>query len=54
MSLDGLHWEILNGGKRVCEEYRGHASIVKGHDGRYYLVGNRRGCSEKMMAGRAD
>jgi hypothetical protein len=41
LSLDGLHWEILNGGKRVCEEYRGHADIVKGHDGRYYLVGNR-------------
>lgn len=41
VSLDGLHWEMLNGGKRVCAEYRGHASIVKGHDGRYYLVGNR-------------
>jgi len=41
LSLDGLHWDILNGGKRVCEEYRGHADIVKGHDGRYYLVGNR-------------
>jgi hypothetical protein len=41
VSLDGLHWELLNGGKRVNEDYRGHASIVKGHDGRYYLVGNR-------------
>lgn len=41
VSLDGLHWEILNGGKRVFEEYRGHADICKGHDGRYYLVGNR-------------
>jgi hypothetical protein len=41
VSLDGLHWKILNGGKRVNEEYRGHASIVKGHDARYYLVGNR-------------
>lgn len=40
-SLDGLHWESLNGSKRVCEEYRGHASICLGHDGRYYLVGNR-------------
>lgn len=40
-SLDGLHWEMLNQGKSVCEEYRGHASIAKGHDGRYYLVGNR-------------
>lgn len=41
VSLDGLHWELLNGGKRVCKEYRGHADICKGHDGRYYLVGNR-------------
>ena len=40
-SLDGLHWKILNRGKRVCDEYRGHAGICKGHDGRYYLVGNR-------------
>jgi len=41
VSLDGLHWDMLNGGKRVCEEYRGHASLCKGRDGRYYLVGNR-------------
>lgn len=41
VSLDGLHWKMLNGGKRVCEDYRGHADICKGHDGRYYLVGNR-------------
>ncbi|HEY5913261.1 MAG TPA: glycosyl hydrolase family 43 [Verrucomicrobiae bacterium] len=41
VSLDGLHWEMLNGGKRVFQEYRGHADIMKGHDGRYYLVGNR-------------
>ena len=41
VSLDGLHWEMLNGGKRVFEDYHGHASISKGHDGRYYLVGNR-------------
>src|SRR6516225_321146 len=41
VSLDGLHWEMLNGGKRVFDEYHGHASICKGHDGRYYLVGNR-------------
>lgn len=40
-SLDGLHWEMLNGGRRVNEEYRGHPDICKGHDGRYYLVGNR-------------
>ena len=41
VSLDGLHWEMLNDGKRVFNEYHGHASICKGHDGRYYLVGNR-------------
>lgn len=40
-SLDGLHWELLNGGKRVFEDYRGHADICHGHDGRYYLAGNR-------------
>lgn len=41
VSIDGLHWEMLNGGKRVFDEYRGHADICRGHDGRYYLVGNR-------------
>jgi hypothetical protein len=41
VSVDGLHWEMLNGGRRVCEEYRGHADLCLGHDGRYYLVGNR-------------
>jgi hypothetical protein len=41
VSLDGLHWQMLNGGKRVCEEYRGHADICQGHDRRFYLVGNR-------------
>lgn len=40
VSLDGLHWHQLNGGKRVLEEYRGHSDICRGHDGRYYLVGN--------------
>lgn len=42
VSLDGLHWTLLNGGRRVFEEYRGHPDICRGHDGRYYLVGNRR------------
>ena len=41
VSLDGLHWDLLNDGRRVFEEYRGHADICRGHDGRYYLVGNR-------------
>ncbi|MAT72148.1 MAG: glycosyl hydrolase family 43 [Planctomycetaceae bacterium] len=41
VSRDGLHWELLNGGKRVMNSYRGHADICRGHDRRYYLVGNR-------------
>jgi hypothetical protein len=41
VSLDGLHWKMLNGGKRVFDDYHGHASICKGGDARYYLVGNR-------------
>lgn len=41
VSLDGLHWHRLNGGKRVLEDYRGHSDILQRHDGRYYLVGNR-------------
>jgi len=41
VSLDGLHWRPLNQGRRVFEEYRGHADICLGHDGRFYLVGNR-------------
>jgi len=41
VSLDGLHWQMLNSGKRVFQEYHGHASIAKGSDGHYFLVGNR-------------
>jgi len=41
VSRDGLHWSILNGGKRVFKDYRGHPDICRGHDRRYYLVGNR-------------
>jgi hypothetical protein len=40
VSKDGLHWQSLNKGKPVFGEYHGHPHIVKGHDGRYYLVGN--------------
>ena len=40
VSRDGLHWQLLNGGKRVFDEYRGHPDICRGHDGRYYLIGN--------------
>ncbi len=41
VSRDGLHWTELNQGKRVYDDYRGRPDICKGHDGRYYLVGNR-------------
>lgn len=40
VSIDGLHWEQLNNGKRVFEDYKGHPDITKGHDGRYYIAGN--------------
>ncbi len=40
VSLDGLHWQQLNDGKRVFEGYHGHPDIVKGRDGRYYIAGN--------------
>lgn len=41
VSVDGLHWTPLNGGRPVSSDYHGHASIARGPDGRYYLVGNR-------------
>ncbi len=40
VSNDGLHWEELNEGNRVFDDYKGHPDICKGHDGRYYIVGN--------------
>src|SRR5690606_29414897 len=40
VSTDGLHWHALNNQKRVFDAYHGHPDICKGHDGRYYLVGN--------------
>ena len=41
VSTDGLHWRQLNGGRPVFNEYKGHPDICRGHDGRFYLVGNR-------------
>ena len=41
VSLDGLNWRRLNGGKPVSEDYHGHASITRAPDGRYILVGNK-------------
>jgi len=40
VSLDGFHWKIVNSGKRVKEDYRGHPDITRGRDGRFYLIGN--------------
>jgi hypothetical protein len=40
VSEDGLHWKLLNQGRRVFDEYRGHPDICKGPGGRYYLLGN--------------
>jgi len=39
VSEDGLHWTLLNNGKRVYDQYRGHPDICRGHDGRYYMTG---------------
>ena len=39
VSEDGLHWTLLNDGKRVHDGYRGHPDICRGHDGRYYMTG---------------
>jgi hypothetical protein len=41
VSTNGLHWRLLNDGKRVLDAYRGHPDLCKGHDGRFYLIGNR-------------
>ena len=41
VSLDGFHWRRINGGRPVSQDYHGHASIARGGDGRYYLVGNK-------------
>lgn len=40
VSLDGLHWEKLNNGNRVFQDYKGHPDITKGPKGNYFLVGN--------------
>lgn len=44
LSEDGLNYQRLNGGQPVKgPEYYGHADIVRGHDDRYYLMGNQVG-----------
>lgn len=41
VSLDGLHWRQINGGRPIPTDYHGHASIARHPDGRYFLVGNK-------------
>jgi hypothetical protein len=41
VSTDGLHWQRLNQGRRITDDYRGHPDISRGHDGRFYIAGNR-------------
>jgi len=41
VSTNGIYWTQINNKECVFKEYHGHADITKGHDGRYYLVGNR-------------
>ncbi len=48
VSLDGLHWNSLNGKKRVFDEYKGHPDICKGHDGKYYIAGNTSDASPEI------
>jgi len=40
LSPDGLHWTLVNRGRRVFPEYLGHPNIVRGRDGRFILTGN--------------
>jgi hypothetical protein len=39
VSKDALNWTILNNAKRISDQYRGHPSLCKGHDSRYYMTG---------------
>lgn len=40
VSKDGLRWKLLNQGQHIFSDYRGQPDITRGHDGRFYLVGN--------------
>lgn len=40
ISRDGRRWTPLNGGRRIIDDYIGHPDICRGHDGRFYLIGN--------------
>lgn len=48
VSKDGLHWQQLNNGKRIFDEYQGHPDIVKAPDGKYFIVGNTSDASPEI------
>lgn len=39
VSRDGLNWRLLNHGRRIDSNYRGHPDICRGRDGEYYMIG---------------
>lgn len=49
LSTDGLNWHLLNDGKTVEEDYRGHPDIIKGHDARYYMIGVEEGTGKILL-----
>ena len=54
VSTNGLHWRWLNRERRVAEDYRGHPDLCKGHDGRFYLIGNRNRNTDLVLWTSAD
>lgn len=43
LSRDGLKWTRLNNGEEPLPTYYGHPYIIKGGDGKYYLIGTSTG-----------
>lgn len=41
ISKDGAVWTPLNDNKKVHRTYRGHPDIIKGGDGRYYMISGK-------------
>lgn len=54
VSKDGLHWQSLNEGKRVFEDYHGHPDIVKGPKGNYFIAGNTSDSSPEINIWRSE
>lgn len=49
LSRDGLHWKLLNSGRKISLEYRGHPDICKGGDDTYYMIGIEEGSYEPVL-----